>query len=96
MKKELKANTTAGKTKDWKQLTVRVPPDVHRALRIRAAEEGRSCAIIVEGLVRQYVTGRGTVPCFVDRGDGAICGTCGRPVVPVLLKEYLAEGGKLS
>jgi predicted HicB family RNase H-like nuclease len=39
----------------WKQLTVRVPPEVHRALRVRAAEEGRSCAVIVEGLVRQYL-----------------------------------------
>jgi predicted HicB family RNase H-like nuclease len=57
MKEELKAKTTAGKTKDFKQLTVRVPPDVHRALRIRAAEEGRSCAIIIEGLVRQYLVG---------------------------------------
>lgn len=43
---------------DWKQLTVRVPPEVHRALRIRAAEEGRSCAVIVEGLIRQYLLGR--------------------------------------
>jgi predicted HicB family RNase H-like nuclease len=41
----------------WKQLTVRVPPEVHRALRVRAAEEGRSCAVIVEGLVRQYLVG---------------------------------------
>ncbi len=43
------------KVADWKQLTVRVPPEVHRALRIRAAEEGRSCAVIVEGLVRRYL-----------------------------------------
>lgn len=41
----------------WKQLVARVPPEVHRALRIRAAEEGRSCAVIVEGLVRQYLVG---------------------------------------
>ena len=41
----------------WKQITVRVPPEVHRALKIRAAEEGRSCAVIVEGLVRQYLVG---------------------------------------
>lgn len=39
----------------WKQLTIRIPPELHRAIRIRAAEEGRSCAAIVEGLVRQYL-----------------------------------------
>lgn len=42
---------------DWKRIAVRVPPEVHRALRIRAAEEGRSCAVIVEELVRQYLVG---------------------------------------
>jgi predicted HicB family RNase H-like nuclease len=45
------------KVAKWKQLTVRVPPEVHRALRIKAVEEGRSCAVIVEGLVRQYLVG---------------------------------------
>lgn len=39
----------------WKALTVRVPAEVHRALKVRAAEEGKSVAIIVEGLVRQYL-----------------------------------------
>jgi len=47
------------KTKDaavvWKALTVRVPAEVHRALKVRAAEEGRSVAVIVEGLVRDYL-----------------------------------------
>lgn len=39
----------------WKQLTVRVPAEVHRALKIRAAEEGRGCGLIVEELVRSYL-----------------------------------------
>ena len=41
----------------WKQMTVRVPPEVHRALKIRAAEEGRTVAVIVEDLVRGYLVG---------------------------------------
>jgi len=39
----------------WKQLTVRVPVDVHRALKVRAAEEGRTVAVLVESLVRSYL-----------------------------------------
>ncbi len=39
-----------------KQLVARVPVEVHKALKIRAAEEGRSVAIIVEGLIREYLT----------------------------------------
>jgi predicted HicB family RNase H-like nuclease len=41
----------------WKQLTIRVPVEVHRALKVRAAEEGRSLAVIIEGLVREYLVG---------------------------------------
>ena len=41
----------------WKQLTIRIPVDVHRALRIRAVEEGRSMAVIIGGLVRDYLVG---------------------------------------
>ena len=40
----------------WKMMTVRVPPEVHRALKIRAAEEGRSMAETIERLIREYVT----------------------------------------
>jgi plasmid stability protein len=39
-----------------KQLVARVPVEVHKALKIRAAEEGRSVAVIVEGLIREYLT----------------------------------------
>jgi predicted HicB family RNase H-like nuclease len=42
---------------NYKQLTVRIPPELHRALRIRAAEEGRPLTIIVEGMLRQYLVG---------------------------------------
>lgn len=45
------------KQTNWKQLTIRVPADVHKAIKVRAAEEGRAIAIIVEGLVRQYLVG---------------------------------------
>jgi predicted HicB family RNase H-like nuclease len=39
-----------------KQLVVRVPEEVHRAMKIRAAEKGKSVAVIVEGLIREYLT----------------------------------------
>jgi len=38
-----------------KQLSAKVPDEVHRALKIRAAEEGKSVAVIVEGLIREYI-----------------------------------------
>jgi plasmid stability protein len=41
----------------WKQLTIRIPLEVHRALKIRAAEEGRAVAVIIESLARQYLVG---------------------------------------
>ena len=41
----------------WKQLTIRIPADVHHALKIRVAEEDRSIAVTVEGLIRQYLVG---------------------------------------
>jgi plasmid stability protein len=43
-------------TDGMKQLGARGPEEVHRALKIRAAEEGRSVAVIVEGLIREYLT----------------------------------------
>jgi len=39
-----------------KQLVARVPVEVHHALKIRAAEEGKSIGVIVEGLIREYLT----------------------------------------
>ena len=39
-----------------KQLVAKVPEEVHRALKVRAAEEGKSVAVIVEGLIRAYLT----------------------------------------
>lgn len=38
-----------------KQLTLRIPVEVHRALKIRAAEEGKSVVVITEGLIRHYL-----------------------------------------
>ncbi len=40
---------------EMKTLVSRIPVEVHRALKVRAAEEGRSIAVIIEQLVRQYV-----------------------------------------
>jgi plasmid stability protein len=40
---------------NMKQLGVKIPDEVHKALKIRAAEEGKSAAVIVEGLVRKYL-----------------------------------------
>ena len=48
-------NAKNPKAPAWKLLSVRVAPEVHRALKIRAAEEGRSAAVIVETLLRQYL-----------------------------------------
>ena len=38
-----------------KQIVARVPVEVHRAIKVRAAEEGKSVAVIVEKLVREYL-----------------------------------------
>ena len=43
----------------WKQLSVRVPPEVHRAVKVRGAEEGRSAAVLVEDTIRGYLVGPG-------------------------------------
>lgn len=40
---------------NMKQLVARIPEEVHRALKIRAAEEGKSVVVIVEGLIREYI-----------------------------------------
>jgi len=52
-----------------KQLVARVPVEVHKALKIRAAEEGKSAAVIVEGLIRHYLlhgSGRCGKDCIFD------------------------------
>jgi len=41
----------------WKQLTLRIAPEVHQAIKVKAAEEDRTIAVIVEGLIRQYLVG---------------------------------------
>ena len=40
----------------YRQMTVRLPPDVHRAFKVYAAQDGRSMAEIIEELVRQRLT----------------------------------------
>jgi predicted HicB family RNase H-like nuclease len=39
----------------WKQMTIRIPHDVHKALKIRAAEEERAVGEVVERLIREYL-----------------------------------------
>ena len=43
-----------------KQLVARVPVEVHKALKVRAAQEGKSVAVIVEKLVREYLVKGGS------------------------------------
>ena len=44
------------KLKDkMKMLVARVPEEVHKAIKVRSAEEGKSIAVVVEGLIREYV-----------------------------------------
>ena len=52
-----KAMTPAERVKvaDWKQLTIRIPDEVHRGLKIRAAEVGQPVAVICEKLIREYL-----------------------------------------
>lgn len=41
-----------------KMLTVRIPVEVHRALKVRAVETDTTVAVIVESLIRQFLNGR--------------------------------------
>jgi plasmid stability protein len=44
------------KPKDkMKMLVARVPEEVHKAIKVRSAEEGKSIAVVVEGLIRAYL-----------------------------------------
>lgn len=47
MEKEKKTN--------WRQLSVRMPEEVHRAMKVQAAVEGKSMALILEQLIRDYL-----------------------------------------
>jgi hypothetical protein len=38
-----------------KQLTLRLPADLHRALKIRVAEDEVSMGEVIEGLIREYL-----------------------------------------
>lgn len=42
---------------EWIRSTIRIPADVHKALKVRAAQEGRGMAEIIEGLIRAYLVG---------------------------------------
>lgn len=47
----------------WKNFTIRIPEDLHRALKVRTAEEGKTMSEVVERLIKQYLNG-------VDNRDG--------------------------
>jgi len=40
---------------NMKTLVAKVPEEVHHVLKVRAAEEGKSIAAIVEELIREYI-----------------------------------------
>ena len=46
---------TAEEKITWKALTVRIPVEVHTALKVRAAAEASNMALIVEKLIREYL-----------------------------------------
>ena len=48
---------TPPKVKDWPTVAAKVPPDVHRAAKQRAAEEGRPLTVLVEAALRAYLVG---------------------------------------
>ena len=50
--------TTENEASMLKQLTIRVPADVHRAVKIRAAEMDVPIGVIVESLLRQFLNGK--------------------------------------
>ena len=40
---------------EWKQQTIRIPADVHKALKVKAAQEGKPVAQVIEALVRAWL-----------------------------------------
>lgn len=46
------------KTEAKKQITFYVPADVHKALKIRAAEDEKPVTEVVEGLIRRYLVAK--------------------------------------
>lgn len=51
----LRAKTDKEANIVWKPLTVRIPHEVHKALKIRAAEEEKTVGEVVERLIREYL-----------------------------------------
>lgn len=41
----------------WKNFTIRIPENLHRALKVRTAEEGKTMSEVVERLIKQYLNG---------------------------------------
>lgn len=68
-----------------KQLVARVPVEVHRALKIKAAEEGKSIAVVVEKLIREYLV-TGATP-----GGEVTVGGRNRKLV-AMLKDTVMDG----
>lgn len=40
---------------EWKQQTIRIPAEVHKALKVKAAQEGKPVAQVIEALVRAWL-----------------------------------------
>ena len=76
------------KPNSMKQLTVRVPEEVHRNLKIQAAEEGLPVAVIVEALIRQYLTWKNEVKDKSSLHDLAGPGVKGTALSPETLETW--------
>lgn len=57
IKGDLSMETKQGEgKKEIKLLTIRMPEEMHRALKVKAAKEGQTVSVIVLGLIREYLT----------------------------------------
>ena len=48
-----------GKEEKTKQLTIRIPEKLHRALKVKTAREGARMGGVIEKLIETYVKGKG-------------------------------------
>ena len=47
--------TKTAKSKKTKQLTIRIPEELHLKLKVRAAEKGSAIVAIIENLIQGYL-----------------------------------------
>lgn len=49
-----------------RQLTLRIPPELHKAVKVAAAQEGRTVAAMLTALMRQHLGGKRKRPTSGD------------------------------